>query len=1297
MNELQTKVLGLLKEIDTLCRENDVEYYLTAGSLIGAVRHKGFIPWDDDADIIMTRDNWEKFYDAAQENLPPNRAFNIPADTAATTISHYVDISTMDIRRYHVTAPEKTGVVIDIIIADPIPDEKSAKDNYVTAITTHSELTLLPYHYSMRIGQPTHFKWYWTLGRIWGLKKVLEHIDKKTIYREEDSDLYVQRFVGSPHFWPKEYFGKPKYVPFEDTMLPIPARAEDCLCIGYDDEWMYVPRGGNTKSTHEFSVHSLTLPGEWITADFEAHVDRKKLMRTYVNRKKRMVAQTKNKFKVTMDSDKFLSAYVQMIYEQKLKETDIAALLRERDFETLDTFFDQYQTSQCNSHFLGSSALEGWLNWYRKCNPLLIDIGDEALYVFLCLLMHKQKLAWTGKLLKARKAINRPLTEQLEEMDGLYCAIKSATSAYDCHEDEICGSILQQWGPRHPENAFLWKLDLKEQIRRGLCGQALFDRTEQGLLQFPDDPELLYLQAEALLELGQTSAALDIFRALAQTTNHGIVLLHMRERIEVLIAQDPQNKILYEIMLDIRRQSGEEDLPSLEELFPEAPEASGSNEDAIEELPKDDDAGFAEAPVNHALSIVSASSQLQEVQPLNAIQAKRLQLLTEVAQICRENKIRYFLIGKGLLQAVRGGRYIDPHGELVIAMTPPNCAKFVQAVKDIGRLDRYLDSMDVNPRFPRFCVRYCDSESLDFSVSLSGCSDRFGIYITIEILRNPSKLKSINLLDQMLEGGWESTLNMKWTSFKRLVSRSVVSLMCLVLGRKRVGKLLYRRFLAGPKAKRAGTYYLKPFWGKRTYYPAYLFRFSRGIRLEGQIFNTIKLYPEYLKRVFGPRWKTRNMPLTKKPQFTRIVDPDIPSQKYMEYLQSKQIDRMAFWRLWYRTGKKYAPVVTLGTDTGHYWDIMCLCGDRYRLWEKYIPMRLYLIELYRSNRVKELSDVLKDYRDTAIKYSKKILGICFDKRIFELMEYCLYAYGNVKQAQRLRRLVPEQDWQPIVRTGITNDSTGGTGMRAATQDDVPAILVYLKRHVSDCLYMYIDIAKYGLENPYMKVWLDSDERGIKLVVMKYHTGISVYTDTEDWDISKVAQLIKEENVSSVTGPKDTVNQLYELCGDEYKVTYGSVFSFTKHRDFDFSRIETATVDDALEIAELIVQDEGIGSYYDVRDLATQLAERMNTNMGRSYVIRSEGKIVAHIASYAEFEGLATTGGLIVSPECRTGVYGGALESYLVRNLLEENFVVYTFVTERLRSKLLLALGNQCVGEYGKMYIPAVGKDAPESK
>lgn len=75
LRKLQMTELEMLKEVDRICRKYDIKYSLDGGTLLGAIRHNGFIPWDDDADVVMLRPEYIRFYKACKKELDKDKFF----------------------------------------------------------------------------------------------------------------------------------------------------------------------------------------------------------------------------------------------------------------------------------------------------------------------------------------------------------------------------------------------------------------------------------------------------------------------------------------------------------------------------------------------------------------------------------------------------------------------------------------------------------------------------------------------------------------------------------------------------------------------------------------------------------------------------------------------------------------------------------------------------------------------------------------------------------------------------------------------------------------------------------------------------------------------------------------------------------------------------------------------------------------------------------------------------------------------------------------------------------------------
>lgn len=120
---LQLTILECLVELDRVCRKNNIDYCLSSGTLLGAIRHKGFIPWDDDIDVAMTRENYIRFAMVADQ-LNPDICFFQDHDTERGYPWGYGKLrhtGTRYIRAGQEHLKHRTGMMIDIFPKDDVP------------------------------------------------------------------------------------------------------------------------------------------------------------------------------------------------------------------------------------------------------------------------------------------------------------------------------------------------------------------------------------------------------------------------------------------------------------------------------------------------------------------------------------------------------------------------------------------------------------------------------------------------------------------------------------------------------------------------------------------------------------------------------------------------------------------------------------------------------------------------------------------------------------------------------------------------------------------------------------------------------------------------------------------------------------------------------------------------------------------------------------------------------------------------------------------------------------------------
>lgn len=125
LKQLQKIELEMLTEFDRICRKYHIQYSLDGGTLLGAVRHRGFIPWDDDIDVIMRREEYFKFRKACRKALDRSRFFFQDYLTDPDYRWGYAKLrrnGTEFVRRGQERLKQHSGVFMDIFVVDNVPD-----------------------------------------------------------------------------------------------------------------------------------------------------------------------------------------------------------------------------------------------------------------------------------------------------------------------------------------------------------------------------------------------------------------------------------------------------------------------------------------------------------------------------------------------------------------------------------------------------------------------------------------------------------------------------------------------------------------------------------------------------------------------------------------------------------------------------------------------------------------------------------------------------------------------------------------------------------------------------------------------------------------------------------------------------------------------------------------------------------------------------------------------------------------------------------------------------------------------
>ena len=236
-------ILDILKAFMQICERHQLRYYCCAGTAIGAVRHHGIIPWDDDIDVIMPRPDYDRLLQIAKEEDFGNYEIISPYSdpTYPLYFSKISNRNTTLIEDRHI--PCVTGLYVDIFPLDATDDNvekaKLLKAKYtkiinrLNAVSTHNSFG----EYIQLLTEPK--EWgrfviktiaYFCRSKV--RRHLIAQMDEISHRYDYDKARNVQVYTGSYGFkevFPKEWLGEGKMFPFEDIEVPLPQEYDKYL------------------------------------------------------------------------------------------------------------------------------------------------------------------------------------------------------------------------------------------------------------------------------------------------------------------------------------------------------------------------------------------------------------------------------------------------------------------------------------------------------------------------------------------------------------------------------------------------------------------------------------------------------------------------------------------------------------------------------------------------------------------------------------------------------------------------------------------------------------------------------------------------------------------------------------------------------------------------------------------------------------------------------------------------------------------------------------------------------------
>lgn len=529
MTSFQKHLLQLLTEIDAICQKNNITYFLAGGSLLGAIRHRGFIPWDDDADILMDEENWQKFRRACQTQLPSDRFLASPEDdpTYPNIFPRYGERNTACVHTNQILTEDPPGIIVDIFILDHFEGDEQAFLDYVKNTMLYADCVnpYSIYGHRFPLGK-NRYPLYRYMMKWAGRRPVLSHLEKKLrSFGSKTASETIMRWSSVPLVSSREFYQQAVRVPFENTTLMVPAKALSYLLWHYGADFMMLPPHGERES-HNAAVN-LSICGDDLRREAQAVLDLPLLRASYQTRKKSFLANAsmRQETRDVLSRTRMLLCFGKL--RAALAEEPTQSARKQRELLKLEPVYRECLQLQLSPEMAGREDYDHpWRYLYPVVAPYEADMQQDMLEILLRQGSIRQARRLCTLFEKGPSPVGKKADELSHWLENFYNCIHHIIDHQFIKARELAQELYQQQSfcPAVIE-LYLYTLRFT-----GHCSEPLFAELIDQLEKLDAaNGDVLVFRGDYLLSLGKQEEAAHLYMCAKDGLQNGYEQMRLAE------------------------------------------------------------------------------------------------------------------------------------------------------------------------------------------------------------------------------------------------------------------------------------------------------------------------------------------------------------------------------------------------------------------------------------------------------------------------------------------------------------------------------------------------------------------------------------------------------------------------------------------------------------------------------------------------------------------------------------------------------------------------------------------------